>query len=88
MLVLAAPGPAAAYRCGSTQPDVAQATALTRDNCRAQARTTPPARVNKRGSVSGLTVFVLAVAAVLLIPIGARGRVPSSIDPYSDERSF
>ena len=37
--------------------------------------------------MSGLTVFVLAIAAVLLIPIGARG-IPSSIDPYSDERTF
>jgi hypothetical protein len=35
--------------------------------------------------MKGLTVFVLAVAAVLLIPIGARG-IPSSIDPYSDDR--
>jgi hypothetical protein len=35
--------------------------------------------------MKGLTVFVLAVAAVLLIPIGARG-IPSSVDPYSDDR--
>jgi hypothetical protein len=38
--------------------------------------------------MSGLTVFVLAVAGALLIPIGAR-RIPSSIDPYeNDDRTF
>ena len=35
--------------------------------------------------MSGLTVFVLAIAAVLLIPIGARG-IPASVDPYRDDR--
>jgi hypothetical protein len=44
-----------------------------------------PARTKKRGNISGLTVFVLAIAAVLLIPIGARG-IPASVDPYRDER--
>jgi hypothetical protein len=37
--------------------------------------------------MSGLTVFVLAVAAALLIPIGARG-IPPSVDPYSDDSPF
>jgi hypothetical protein len=45
----------------------------------------PSKRTKKRGSMSGLTVFVLAIAAVLLIPIGARG-IPSSVDPYTDDR--
>jgi hypothetical protein len=45
------------------------------------------ARPKKRGSMSSLTVLVLAVAAVSLIPIGARG-IPAGIDPYrSDEES-
>ena len=83
MVVLVLPGPAAAYRCGATQaPDGAQATAMFQD-CRAEA---PPRRKrpNKRGSVSSLTVLVLAVAAALLLPIGARG-IPSSLDPYSSK---
>jgi hypothetical protein len=40
-------------------------------------------RKRKRGTMGSVTVLVLSVAAVLLIPIGARG-VPSSIDPYRD----
>jgi hypothetical protein len=86
-LTLLAPGPAAAYRCGATQPDGAQTTALSRDDCRAGAGPTRHTRTQKRGTMSGLTVFVLAIAAVLLIPIGARG-IPSSVDPYSDDRTF
>ena len=82
---LAVPGPAAAYRCGATQPDGAQSTALSSQDCRAQSRPTASMRNQKRGSMKGLTVFVLAVAGVLLIPIGARG-LPSSVDPYSDDR--
>jgi len=87
MVMLALPGPAAAYRCGSTQPpDGAQATAMFQD-CRAEA---PPARrprANKRGSMSSLTVLVIAVAAALLLPIGARG-IPYSLDPYSQDRPY
>jgi hypothetical protein len=37
--------------------------------------------------MSGLTVFVLAVAAVMLIPIGRRG-IPYNVDPYRDDRGF
>ena len=83
LVALALPGPAAAYRCGSTQaPDGAQATAMFQD-CRAEA---PPRRrhPNKRGSVSSLTVVVLALAAALLLPIGARG-IPYNLDPYSSQ---
>jgi hypothetical protein len=85
LVALALPGPAAAYRCGSTQLDGAQATAQSSQDCRAERSPAAPARTPKRGSMKGLTVFVLAVAAVLLIPIGARG-IPSSVDPYSDDR--
>lgn len=87
VLTLMAPGPAAAYKCGATQPDGAQTTVLSRADCRPEVLPSRPARTKKRGSMSGLTVFVLAIAAVLLIPIGARG-IPSSIDPYSDDRTF
>ena len=82
VVVLALPGPAAAYRCGSTQaPDGAQATAMFQD-CRAEAP--PDERPNRRGSVSSLTVVVLALAAALLLPIGARG-IPYNLDPYSSQ---
>jgi hypothetical protein len=46
-----------------------------------------PAKANKKGSMSGLTVFVLAVAAALLIPIGRNG-LPKAVDPYGHDRSF
>jgi hypothetical protein len=85
LLALALPGPAAAYRCGATQLGGAQATARSSQDCRAEPSLAARTRTQKRGSMKGLTVFVLAVAAVLLIPIGARG-IPSSIDPYSDDR--
>jgi hypothetical protein len=86
IVTLALPGPAAAYRCGSTQPpDGAQPTAMFQD-CRAEAPPKRP-RANKRGSISSLTVVVLALAAALLLPIGARG-IPYSIDPYSQDRPY
>jgi hypothetical protein len=37
--------------------------------------------------MSGLTVFVLAVAVALLIPIGRNG-LPRAVDPYGHDRSF
>jgi len=86
MVALALPGPASAYRCGSTQaPDGAQATAMFQD-CRAgtPARRKHP---NKRGSMSSLTVVVLALAAALLLPIGARG-IPYGVDPHSQDRPY
>ena len=46
-----------------------------------------PAKARKKGSMSGLTVFVLAVAAALLIPIGRNG-LPKAVDPYGHDRSF
>src|SRR5215216_7386130 len=65
IVALAVPGPAAAYRCGSTQPpDGAQARAMFRD-CRAEAPPERRPRANKRGSMSSLTVLVVAVAAAL-----------------------
>jgi hypothetical protein len=41
----------------------------------------------KRGSMGGLTVFVIAVAAALLIPIGRNG-IPRAGDPFGHDRSF
>jgi hypothetical protein len=90
---LALPGPARAYVCDDARPAVlpphpefvapSEYATANGVECRPpDAR--PGERTKKRGSMSGLTVFVLAVAAVLLIPIGARG-IPPSIDPYSDD---
>lgn len=94
VLTLGAPGPALAYRCEDPPPPIslphpelpspAQYAAPTSTECRVPD-VQPTKRTKKRGSMSGLTVFVLAIAAVLLIPIGARG-IPSSVDPYTDER--
>jgi hypothetical protein len=97
LLALGAPGPAAAYRCEDPPPPVslphpelpAQApyASPTSTECQVPDDERAAARTKKRGSVSGLTVFVLAIAAALLIPIGARG-IPSSVDPYSDDSPF
>jgi hypothetical protein len=57
------------------------------DECRVPEtlrRTKQPARANKRGSVGGLTVFVLAIAGALLIPIGRNG-LPHGRDPFSHD---
>jgi hypothetical protein len=84
LLALTAPGPAAAYRCedARTRPRVALSTGA----CPVPPEERP-ANETKRGNMSGLTVFVLAVAAVLLIPIGARG-IPAAIDPYRRDRHY
>ena len=37
--------------------------------------------------MSGLTVFVLALAGALLIPIGRNG-IPRAVDPYGHDRPF
>jgi hypothetical protein len=95
VLTLGAPGPALAYRCEDPPPPPislphpelpgpAQFAPPTSTECRVPD-VQPSKRTKKRGSMSGLTVFVLAIAAVLLIPIGARG-IPSSVDPYTDDR--
>jgi hypothetical protein len=44
-------------------------------------------RAPKKGSMSGLTVFVLAVVAALLIPIGRNG-LPRAVDPFGHDRTF
>ena len=96
LLALGAPGPAAAFRCEDPPPPPVSLphpelpaempyAAPTSTECQVPDDDRAPARTKKRGSMSGLTVFVLAIAAVLLIPIGARG-IPASVDPYRDER--
>ena len=88
----AVPQQAAAFPCG----DGADPTASTRqlmsamapDECRTPEKgtTIEPPRTRKRGSVKGLTVFVIAVAAALLIPIGRNG-LPRSGDPFGHDRT-
>ena len=88
MLCLTFSGPAYAYRCGAAEspPDGAQATAMFQE-CKAEAPPARRARPQKRGSMSSLTVLVLAIAAVSLIPIGARG-IPSAVDPFRYEEPY
>lgn len=50
-------------------------------------RRRPQKRAHKKGSVSGLTVFILAIAGALLIPIGRNG-IPRMVDPYGHDRPF
>jgi hypothetical protein len=87
---LAQPQQAAAYPCGdgvtsATPPRTLSP--LVPDECRVPEtlrRTKPPARASKRGSVGGLTVFVLAIAGALLIPIGRNG-LPHGGDPFGHD---
>src|SRR5215210_1129062 len=82
---LAVPGPAAAFRCDEPAAAAQPASGLTSQDCRVPPDTTAGRpRPHKRGSVSSLTVLVLAIAAVLLIPIG-RG-IPHGGDPYGHDR--
>ena len=94
LVALGAPGPAAAYRCEDPPPPIslphpelpgqAPYAAPTSTECQVPDDDGAQARTKRRGSMSALTVFVLAIAAVLLIPIGARG-IPASVDPYRDD---
>ena len=87
---LAQPQQAVAYPCSDGVTSVTPPRTLssvTTDECRVPEtlrRTEPPARTNKRGSVSGLTVFVLAIAGALLIPIGRNG-LPHGGDPFGHD---
>jgi hypothetical protein len=94
---LVAPGPASAYLCDDSRPAVvpphpeliSPSEYASPNDMECRVLDDPPSRrTNKRGSMSGLTVFVLAVAAMLLIPIGRLG-IPQTADPYrDDERGF
>jgi hypothetical protein len=86
----AQPQQAAAYSCGdgvtsATPPRTLSS--VSSDECRVPEtlmRTKALARANKRGSVSGLAVFVLAIAGALLIPIGRNG-LPHGGNPFGHD---
>lgn len=95
-LVFAAalPPSAAAYPCGDSPATARtpQLAGLSPDQCRVpeSLRRTKPksnARKKKRGSISALTVFVLAVAGALLIPIGRNG-FPQGGDPFDHDPTY
>jgi hypothetical protein len=97
-VTLAAPGPATAYPCDdSAALPKAPPTELSSrtlyaspgaEGCRVPEEDDRGAgRTRKRGSMSGLTVFVLAIGAMLLIPIGRRG-IQQGADPYGHDQDF
>jgi hypothetical protein len=57
------------------------------NECTTSADRRKPRKTRKKGSVKGLTVFVLALAGALLIPIGRNG-IPRTMDPYGHDRPF
>jgi hypothetical protein len=88
---LVPPQQAAAYPCGDGVASVTPPRTLAgvaADECRVPEtlrHPTPAAeRKRRRGSVSGLTVFILAVAGALLIPIGRNG-LPHGGDPFGHD---
>src|SRR5215210_97718 len=93
VLATAAPPAAVAFPCGDGAAPSAQGrhlTSVASDECRSPENVRPrpaPARANKRGSISTLTVFVLAVGAALLIPIGRNG-LPHSGDPFGHDPTY
>jgi hypothetical protein len=85
-LAAAAPPAAQAYLCGDATPPsmTRQLSGISPDECRVPEqlrRDRPKERTEKKGSMSTLTVFVVAVVAVLLIPIGRNG-LPHGGDPF------
>jgi hypothetical protein len=93
---LSVPGPASAYLCDDSarlpKPPPTELGGRTlyaspgAEDCRVPKKR-KDSRTPKRGSMSGLTVFVLAVGAMLLIPIGRRG-IPKGADPYGHDQHF
>jgi hypothetical protein len=84
----ALPQNAAAYPCGDTT--TTQLAGVSPDECRVPEtlrRSKPPVRTKKKGSISGLTVFVLAIAGALLIPIGRKG-FPHGEDPFGHDPTY
>jgi hypothetical protein len=99
LIAVSLPERASAFGCGAPERPAqtfvpprelqgSQRVERTGDDC-----TTPgnhprtQARTRKKGSVSGLTVFIIAIGAALLIPIGRNG-IPRTVDPYGHDRSF
>jgi hypothetical protein len=92
-VLVSLPSPAGAFPCGdaarpSVPPRQLSSVQQVPSECYASAeRPKSQRRARKKGSVSGLTVFVLAVVGALLIPIGRNG-IPRSGDPYGHDRPF
>jgi hypothetical protein len=89
VLAAVVPSPASAFPCGDRAASAAQGrhlTAVSTDECRSPEtiRPKPPPRKSKKGSMSTLTVFVLAIVGALLIPIGRNG-LPRSGDPFGHD---
>jgi hypothetical protein len=92
-LLLSLPAPAAGFPCGEGPHSAVPARHLasvrqqSAADCTTPGNRRKPQRTRKKGSVSGLTVFVLALGGALLIPIGRNG-LPRSFDPYGHDRPF
>lgn len=90
----ALPQSAAAYPCGDS-PTAARAPQLARvspDQCRVpeslrRSKSDGRPAKRKQGSMSALTVFVLAVVGALLIPIGRNG-LPKGEDPFDHDPTY
>jgi hypothetical protein len=89
-LALALPQQAVAYPCAeglaSTAP-TSELSGLPPDECGVprSLQRREAGRPRKRGNMTGLTVFVLAVAGALLIPIGRSGTLHAG-DPFGRAR--
>jgi hypothetical protein len=88
----ALPETAGAYPCGDspTNARLTQSAQVPSDECRVPEtlrRVKPAVKKNKEGSMSALTVFVLAIAGALLIPIGRNG-LPHGGDPFGHDPTY
>ena len=92
-VIVTLPAPASAFPCGeaarpAVPPRQLSSVQQVPSECTTSAeQRKPQKRAHKKGSVSGLTVFVLAIAGALLIPIGRNG-IPRMVDPYGHDRPF
>jgi hypothetical protein len=89
-LALAVPQDAVAYPCGEGPRSAAptgELRGLSPGECGVprSLHRREAGRPRKRGNLTGLTVFVLAVAGALLIPIGRSGTVHTG-DPFGRAR--
>ena len=91
-VLLSLPAPAASFPCGDAPHSAVPPRQLASVRQQTGDCTTPghrrkAHRSRKKGSVSGLTVFLLALGGALLIPIGRNG-LPRPFDPYGHDRPF
>jgi hypothetical protein len=92
-VLVSLPAPASAFPCGETARPAAPPRQLSSvqqvpNECMTSAeRRKPQKRERKKGSLTGLTVFLLAVGGALVIPI-ARNGIPRMADPYRHDRPF